>query len=152
VDCRINAPANRCAFAYRGMVVGLERILTENRIPAYHCTRLTAIEIYNIKNSGVRLLSADLVRERLTQCRADGHLEEVDYEYLKNSPTIERSLNNRHGNRTGMIWFCPNRSTLRKSSAVYKLFRYWGGEASTLGTRTIGRLFIFCGASGRRAS
>lgn len=28
-----------------------------------------------------------------------------------------------------MIWFCPNRSTLREYSRVYRLFRSWGGEA-----------------------
>ena len=28
-----------------------------------------------------------------------------------------------------MIWFCPNRTTLQDCSAVYRLFRSWGGEA-----------------------
>jgi hypothetical protein len=32
-----------------------------------------------------------------------------------------------------MIWFCPNRSTLREASGVHRLFRSWGGEAVYVG-------------------
>ena len=39
-----------------------------------------------------------------------------------------------------MTWFCPNRSTLRISGGVYRLFRSWGGEAIYCGLERDGRM------------
>ncbi len=126
---RIHPPTNKYQSAYRALVERLEAELTRHRLVAYHCTRLTAGEIGGIKSHGMRLLTPELVRNRLDQCRADGHLRKDECEYLQRSEIIQQSLSNKHGNRTGMIWFCPNRSTLQVSSGVHRLFRSWGGEA-----------------------
>ena len=46
-----------------------------------------------------------------------------------NSKSLSESLDNQHGARTNKICFCANRTVLRDFGAVYRLFRFWGGEA-----------------------
>jgi hypothetical protein len=125
---RIHRPTNRHEHDYRRLVEDLETSLTRHRIVGYHCTRLTPGEIAGIKSDGMRLLTSDLVSKRLTQCCADGHLAQGEFDYLRRSGHIRKSLDNKYGKRTGMIWLCPNRSTLRESSGVFRLFQHWGGE------------------------
>lgn len=129
VSVRINPPKNRHQYEYSKLIAPLETVLTRHRIVGYHCTRLTPGEISGIKSGGMRLFTSELVKRRLGQCRDDGHLSRKEFEYLSCSENIRSSLNNKCGTRTGMIWFCPNRSTLQESSGVYRLFRHWGGEA-----------------------
>ncbi|MEJ0084997.1 MAG: hypothetical protein WDO72_04915 [Pseudomonadota bacterium] len=133
IRVRINPPENRYEDEYKALVDRLDGSLVRHRIVGYHCTRLTPGEIRSIKANGLRLLSTDLVRQRLDSCVADGHMTSAQCEYLVGSQIMRESLGNLHGNRTGMIWFCPNRSTLQESSGVYRLFRSWGGEAVYLG-------------------
>jgi hypothetical protein len=133
VFIRVEPPENEYGSGYDELVERLDKILTRHRIVGYHCTRLTPREISGIKSDGLQLLSPALVRRRLDRCVADGHLTSVHREYLDNSQLMRESLGNKHGNRTGMIWFCPNRSTLQQSSGVFRLFRSWGGEAVYVG-------------------
>ncbi len=130
---RVDPPENKYKHEYEKLLERLDKTLTQHRIVGYHCTRLTPGEIAGVKSNGLRLLSAELVRQRLDQCVADGHLAPAHRTYLNGSQIMHQSLCNRHGNRTGMIWFCPNRSTLRDASGVYRLFRSWGGEAVYFG-------------------
>jgi hypothetical protein len=136
VSVRINPPANQYEPEYTQLVDRLEPILVPHRIVGYHCTRLTRTEIADISARGMRVLSAALVQERLDRSVKRSDLTVADYEYLKISEVVGSNLKNMNGNRTGMSWFCPNRSTLRISSGVYRLFRSWGGEA------------IYCGLEG----
>lgn len=136
VFARMNPPENKHAKEYNELLDRLDEDLTRHRIVGYHCTRLTSSEIAGIESNGLRLLSPALVRQRLDQCVADGHMTAAHREYLDSSQIMRESLGDRHGNRTGMIWFCPNRSTLREASDVYRLFRSWGGEAVYFGHET----------------
>ena len=133
IFARVDPPRNKFKDRHNELLDRLDELLTKHRIIGYHCTRLTAGEIAAIKSKGLRLLSPDLVRQRLDQCVADGYMTPTHRAYLDNSQTMRDSLGNRHGNRTGMIWFCPNRSTLRDASGVHRLFRSWGGEAVYVG-------------------
>lgn len=126
---RFDPPANEWKEEYQSLVDHLEPILFENRIIGYHCTRLTSEEIGEIKSGGLSVLSPDLVRNRLERLYSNVLLSEQEYAYLTTSTAIQQSLNDEHGQRTGLLWFCPNRSTLAESSGVYRLFRSWGGEA-----------------------
>ncbi len=129
VMVRIDPPKNKHKAAYTNLVDRLEALLSPHRLVAYHCTRLTPHEIGVIKNGGLRLLTQDLVKQKLDRCHADGHIAHDAYQYLKRSESIAGNVGDVHANRSGMIWFCPNRSTLREYSGVYRLFRSWGGEA-----------------------
>lgn len=130
---RTNAPINRYKQTYQDFVRSLETILNPNRIVAFHCTRLTPEEILQIKSAGLTILSRKLVQQRLNECLFHGHINKPEHDYLTKSENVKSNLNNQHGKRTGIIWFCPNRSTLQESSGVYRLFRSWGGEAIYVG-------------------
>lgn len=133
IRIRIDPPTNRYKADYEALLGRLDEDLIRHRIVGYHCTRLTPREIVNIEANGLRVLSSELVDRRLDLCVADAHLRQEHRAYLERSQILRESLGNRHGNRTGMIWFCPNRSTLQGASGVYRLFRSWGGEAIYLG-------------------
>lgn len=133
---RMNPPDNKYRATYDSLVERLDQSITRHRIVGYHCTRLTRSEISGIKANGLRVLSSDLVRLKLDQCIQDGLMSATQRDYLSNSKTASEALGNKHGMRTGMIWFCPNRSTLRIASGVFRLFRSWGGEAIYFGHET----------------
>lgn len=126
---RVHPPMNEFEAEYRALADRLETILSEHRIVGYHCTRLTVREIKAIKNGGLNILSKELVQQRLDDALIDRHLTEEEILYLKNSDNLKECLDDRHGGRTGRIWFCPNRLSLQYESGVYRLFRSWGGEA-----------------------
>jgi len=129
VMARIHPPINKHKAAYADLVERLEQLLLLHRLVAFHCTRLTPQEVEEIKTGGLRLLTKDLVKRKLDRCHAHGHITRDTYEYLQASESIADNVGDVHAHRSGMIWFCPNRSTLRECSEVYRLFKSWGGEA-----------------------
>lgn len=129
VMARVHRPPNPYSSAYNSLVDQLDNSLTQHRIIGYHCTRLTLKEITRVKSEGLRILSEELIHKRLDECVADGHISLAQRDFLKNSQSTGDNLQDRNGHRTGMVWLCPNRSTLRRSGEVYRLFRSWGGEA-----------------------
>ncbi|MHB8423934.1 MAG: hypothetical protein ACYDB9_02090 [Gammaproteobacteria bacterium] len=126
---RINRPPNGYESDYLLLIDQLEAMMATYRIVAYHCTRLTPREVVNIKSNGLRVLTADLVRNKIESCAADGHITQTDAEYLLSSEYIAHTLENKYEKRMGHICYCPNRSTLRSGGDVHRLFRLWGGEA-----------------------
>lgn len=126
---RINRPENKYTDKFFDLVERLESLLIPHRLVAYHCTRLTPEEIQGVKKVGLRLLSPALVKEKLDACYSGGYISRKDFEYLERSKSVADNLNDVHASRSNMIWFCPNRSTLKESSGVYRHFRSWGGEA-----------------------
>jgi len=137
---RINRPPNAYESDYLFLVDQLEAMMATYRIVAYHCTRLTPKEVEDIKSNGLHVLTADLVRNKIKNCAADGHITQTDAEYLLSSEYIARTLGNKCGKRTGHICYCPNRSTLRSASDVCRLFRSWGGEAIYWGDEVDARM------------
>lgn len=129
VMARINPPANEYSDAYRSLVRQIDAGLARHRIVGYHCTRLTSSEIAAILGSGLKVLSAELVRDRLDRCVAERQLTQSQREFLGHSKSLCDGLNNKIGTRSGLVWFCPKRSALTDSSGFYRLFRSWGGEA-----------------------
>lgn len=125
---RINPPMNQYKNRYNALLDRLDPYLTRHRLVGYHCTRLTPSEIGGIRSTGLRVLSAELIRQRLDQCVADGYMTQSHREDLEGCRHVCARLANEQGNRTGMIFLVANRSTLQCASAVYGLFRSWGGE------------------------
>jgi hypothetical protein len=126
---RFNPPKNPYKDEYLQLVTSLDEFLKGCSIVGYHCTRLLPEEIKIIKENGLILLSKELIQSKFNLALSSGYISTKQYETLIKSKNIKESLDNQHGHRTGMIWFCPNRSTLKDASDVYRLFRSWGGEA-----------------------
>ncbi len=128
VRVRIGPPANAYRPAYDALVERIETLLRGHRLVGYHCTRLTPPEALQIRTDGLRALSPGLVQARLEAVVQAGLMTPAQYRFFVDSPMVQAHLANRHGHRTGKVWLCPNRSSLRYASAVYRLFRSWGGE------------------------
>lgn len=129
IQVRIHPPANPYRAAYDELVASTEALLQGHRLVGYHCTRLTPAEVDRVRQNGLRALSPNLVSERLAALVHAGEMDSEQCRLLLDSAMLHERLANRHGNRTGMVWLCPNRSSLRDAASVYRLFRSWGGEA-----------------------
>lgn len=125
---RIDPPVNPYRDEYDSVLARAETLLRGHRLVGYHCTRLTSAEVNRIRSEGLRALSPNLVRERLQSCLNAGEMSAEQCRFFLDHPMPQAHLANRHGTRTGMVWLCPNRSTLRDASGVYRFFRSWGGE------------------------
>jgi len=128
VVLRCKPPKNIHEDEYENLVRRLEDILNLHNIVSYHCTRLTEYEISEIRRGGMKVLSPELVQKRLINARDQNHLSREEYDYFVSSSQVQSNLSHERS-RTGMSWLCPNRSTLKECSGVYRLFRSWGGEA-----------------------
>lgn len=128
VRVRLDPPPNEHRPAYEEAVAHVEALLRGHRLVGYHCTRLTPDEMARIRTGGLRALSPNLIQQRLKSRVAVGELTRAECDFFLHSDMLKAHLANRHGHRTGMVWLCPNLSTLRDSSGVYRLFRSWGGE------------------------
>lgn len=129
IQVRIHPPTNQYRLEYERLVACIERLLCGNRLVGYHCTRLLPAEIDSIRKGGLRTLSTDLVTERLCALVDSGKMHPEQRRFILESTILRSHLANQHGNRTGMLWLCPNRSALRDANGVHRLFRSWGGEA-----------------------
>jgi hypothetical protein len=130
VMARTFPPPNRHKPDYSALASRLEVVLMPHRLVGYHCTRLTPREIARIRAGGMRTLSARLVHEKIAECVSDGHLTPDQGDFLRRHEFQIAALSDRRGGRTGVTYFCANRSTLSLAGGVHNLFRYWGGEAT----------------------
>jgi len=126
---RIRRPPNLHKDQYNKVIETIVGILEKENIVGYHCTRLLDHEINNIKNVGMRMLTRELVTERLQSALDLGLLSTEQHSYISNSEILNDSLDDKMGKRTDYIWFNPNLSTLREGDGVFRFFQSWGGEA-----------------------
>jgi predicted nucleic acid-binding protein len=129
VMARMCPPINEHVAAYKQLAQQLENILGAVKFMVFHCTRLTEHEAQNIKNNGLMILTSELVHTRIEQAFEQGLLSLDEKEYLISSEQIAGNLNNKWGERTGMLWFCSTKSILLDGCGLHRLFRSWGGEA-----------------------
>ncbi|WP_405772969.1 hypothetical protein [Streptomyces sp. NBC_01538] len=98
-------------------------------VRARHVTRLLDHERQAIRAQGLRLLTADLVNDRLEQAHRLGYLSDAEHESLRvNNCTVpgHRGM----GRREDQV--CLTLSTaamVHNSHGGYRLLSYWGGEA-----------------------
>ena len=129
VQVRLDPPINLHRAGYETVLARTEALLRGQHLLGYHCTRLTRAEVGRVRSDGLRALSPDLTRERLEALVDAGEMSATQCRFLLDHPMLHARLSNCQGTRTGLVWLCPNRSTLRDASGVYRLFRSWGGEA-----------------------
>ena len=130
VAFRIERPENRHKNEYKKILSRLSAILQGHKVMGYHCTRLTDSEIQCIKESGLKVLTDNLIAVRLNDALTEGVLPREAYEHISNSDTLKKSVSDQgQGRRKGMIWFVASKETLKQSGSVYRFFKFWGGEA-----------------------
>jgi hypothetical protein len=110
---------------------------------AYHCTRLRAREVDYVREHGLRLLSSELVRDRIEAAHAAAELSDDAYRFATTRNVY--AIRNTTG-REGQICFVLGRTTFDDDPwGCDPLLAYWGGEAMRGGPddapllKTIGR-------------
>jgi hypothetical protein len=123
VMLRIYRPCNPYEASWNRALELADAAIAGHRLLGFHATRLTLPEQKSVASSGLKVLSSDLFEARLSSLEAD-RLVTGDQ---------AKSLRSRHqvldDNRSGMTWFCFNRSSLCDEDGISRLFRSWGGEA-----------------------
>lgn len=108
---------------YDQAVDDLRGVLNNYFLSGYHCTRLTANEIEQIKKDGMALPNKEMIHKRIESLVRAGHLNSEQANTLK-------SKNQAHEkNRQNRIWFCFYAPKLAGESRIIRLLRSWGGEA-----------------------
>jgi hypothetical protein len=95
------------------------------RLRAYHCTRLTPREVNAVRSDGLRPLSPEFTRERLSNVVADHHLTEQEAA-LYAKTTLPSAVN-----RAGRVSLFTDRASLASAPQIGYLVEFWGGRAST---------------------
>lgn len=124
----------------------VEPRLYQSQIEGWHCTRLTESEGAEIEANGLRLLSPELVRDRVSHARSDGLIDsDLADVILQTNWSGQKHRKNR-------MAFVGARSPFRtRHHGIGHFLREWGGEAiafalektrhqailSTIGTRTV---------------
>lgn len=107
----------------------LRALLAGSKLIAYHCTRLFDHEVAAVHGHGLRLLSEELVYERLARAHGKGLLNEDQFEFLQSVNLFAR---NEVKERDGRVWFVLGREGL-DDHGVVSLLGTWGGEAIYFG-------------------
>lgn len=106
----------------------LRRLLNPNRLEMVHCTKLLAHEIENIKNYGLRVLTTELVTERISSAFEYEYLTVQEKEFLLND--YQRKLNrNDYKYRQNQLWLVTPKRLSSHDCGAERLFTSWGGES-----------------------
>jgi hypothetical protein len=98
-------------------------------VRARHSTRLLHHEKDAILTQGLRLLTADLVNDRLDQAHKLGYLPDPDYEVLR---AVNETIPEHRGFAKREDQVCLTLSTapmVHDVGGIHRLLSYWGGEA-----------------------
>lgn len=120
---RFNPPANAHDDFADGVAETLDEMLAGHDLLVRHCTRLSDADIEHIEAVGVVPLSATRTTERLAALVDAGAIDPEQFDAL-----ARRSIASETYRRDRTFWIF-GREALRDEAAVYRLFRYWGGEA-----------------------
>jgi hypothetical protein len=116
-------PSNPHQTAWDSALALARRTTVSSNLLGRHATRLMEHEVEQIKQSGLELLSVELLQRRLAAAQNVGALT---------AQQVTR-LRGRHqagdDNRSGMTAFCFTRAQFKDQTAIERLFRSWGGEA-----------------------
>jgi len=119
------SPRNSFRGKREALISRIHDMISDSSIVGYHATRLTESERSALEGSSLDVLSIDLVSRRLSQAVADGYLSP------EMASTLGSTSRASDGNRSGMVWMIFFKS-LARTDGLYRLFRYWGGEATYL--------------------
>lgn len=105
----------------------LRATFREERLLAYHCTRLLPHEVETIRDEGLRPLDRTSLEERLTAAVEHGSLPPAAREYAESQNIY--SVGNLAG-RERQLCFVLGRAALDEDAVgCAPLLTYWGGEA-----------------------
>lgn len=119
----INTPENMYLETWETIISKMEHSISGSKILGYHVTRLTDREIKNIICEGLKVLSLELLEEKLKGAAGDGYLSEVECKEAISNNQVEDM------GRVGTIHFCFSSKLLRDENGVIRLLSNWGGEA-----------------------
>ncbi|HEY0838283.1 MAG TPA: hypothetical protein VGE72_30535 [Azospirillum sp.] len=111
------------AAEYDRAHAGLHKVLQQNVIVGWHCTRLTDRERAAVVRDGMSLPNRGMLLRRINDAVSDGLLANGIATRLK----AEHEADDPH--RANRIWFCFFPPRLAGDFGVGRLFRSWGGEA-----------------------
>lgn len=120
---RFNPPANAHDDFAAGVAATLDEMLAGHDLLVRHCTRLSDADIEHIETVGVVPLSTTRTTERLVALVGAGAIDPEQFDAL-----ARRSIAGETNRRDRSFWIF-GRGALRDETGVYRLFRYWGGEA-----------------------
>jgi hypothetical protein len=101
--------------------------LRGHELLAFHCTRLMANEVADIRRFGLRLLDEDLVRSRIAAADARGELSRAARAYAE-TRNVFATGNSAH--RVGQVRCVLGRSVFdHDAGGVEPFLETWGGEA-----------------------
>ncbi len=120
---RLSPPDNPHAEFRKNILVQADSIAAKIDIVGWHCTRLLDVEISGIISGGLRVLSSELIFERLRTVRAMRILGAAEVETLMSDSQVKNS------SRTGRLYIVLSKPILCHASAVHPLLAHWGGEA-----------------------
>ncbi|MEX1093412.1 MAG: hypothetical protein WEF28_09670 [Acidimicrobiia bacterium] len=108
---------------------GWFRSLFEGRLLlAYHVTRLLDPEVASIRSQGLRMLTRELVGDRLATAVLAGVLSPSEAEALYDGDVFASRMNHEH--RQDRVCVFTSRTTLDNSvSGLWRPMATWGGEA-----------------------
>lgn len=103
------------------------RVLFEGRpLRTYHAARLLPHEVEAIKRNGLKILSRQLLEQRLTQAQELGYLDSKLAGWIRSRHVFAQG---REGYRAGKVYSILGRQDLNSRSALDGLICHWGGEA-----------------------
>lgn len=121
-------------------------LLTGHKVLAFHCTRLLEHEAAGIRGQGLRLLTADLLEDRIGQAYASGDLDAEQRRRLSDGHAFARKDSygvEQRASREGQCCFVLGRTAFDDNpSGCAPLLSSWGGEAiyrMGVGELTLGR-------------
>lgn len=102
-------------------------VITGLRFAAFHCTRLLDHEVANIYETGLRLLTEELVAEKIDRAHAMGYLSTEDRDGLRERNCF--AIGNATG-REGKVCLVAGETALRAGwHGLAPFYGGWGGEA-----------------------
>lgn len=125
---RLGQPKNPFREDRDRVIASIDADLREFHIIGYHATRVTESEAADLAGGLLEVLSMDLVKRRVDRACGEGLFSsEQGAELIRSSQAAD--LAERHGKRLGIVWMIFFKS-LARDNGLYRLFRFWGGEAT----------------------
>jgi hypothetical protein len=91
----------------------------------YHCTRLLPHEVESVRRDGLRMLTADLLTQRIDDAARAGALSAPEAAALHASHVFSQRTQQ---HRENQVCLSLSRNTFRDVAAVDSLLSIWGGE------------------------
>lgn len=104
----------------------LRKELEGHRIRAFHATRLLDTEVDLVRQFGLRLLTPELVRERIDSAFAEGHLTSEERDELSNNSVFATGY--QRAIRQGLVWLFLGEAVFSDEGGLWRLLETWGGE------------------------